>query len=113
VACEDDVICGFATTGPARDGDVPERGELLALYVDPQAWGRGVGRRLIAEARAQLRQRGFTNAVLWVLAGNVRAERFYRNDGWASDHESRHRDVWGTRVEENRYARSVASEGAQ
>ena len=43
VAAQAGVICGFATTAPARDADTPEHGELCALYVDPDWWGRGVG----------------------------------------------------------------------
>jgi GNAT superfamily N-acetyltransferase len=43
VAMDDERLCGFATTMPARDSDVPKHGELCALYVDPEWWGRGVG----------------------------------------------------------------------
>jgi len=34
VASEAGAIRGFATTAPARDADVPDHGELWALYVD-------------------------------------------------------------------------------
>ncbi|HVA28155.1 MAG TPA: GNAT family N-acetyltransferase [Candidatus Baltobacteraceae bacterium] len=108
VAVEGDAICGFATTGPCRVADAPGYGELLALYVDPDAWGRGVGRALIARARSDLVQRGFTGAVLWLLAGNVRAERFYRSDGWLPDDAHRNEEIWGVRVDEVRFRRALA-----
>ena len=76
VVLEGGAVRGFATTGPARGEAHRELGELLALYVDPSSWGMGVGRRLLVEARARLTERGFTEAVLWLLAGNERAERF-------------------------------------
>ena len=98
-------ICGFATTAPARDADVPECGELYALYVDPDRWGRGVGAALISAARSRLIDQGFRVAVLWLLAGNVRADRFYRIDGWAPDGHSRTDTVWGVTVDEVRYRR--------
>jgi len=41
-----------------------------------------------------------------VLAGNERAERFYRIDGWSSDN-IRHAEVWEIGVEELRYSRSL------
>ena len=85
VAEEAGVIHGFATTGPGRDSDLPDDGELYAIYVDPGQWGRGIGNALISAARARLRDLGFRQAALWVLAGNVLAERFYRLDGWAPD----------------------------
>src|SRR5215217_8701040 len=34
-------LIGFATYGANQDGLDPEIGELLALYVDPDAWDRG------------------------------------------------------------------------
>jgi GNAT superfamily N-acetyltransferase len=104
VAVEGDAICGFATTGPAR-GDAPRAGEVCALYVDPTAWGRGVGRVLMADARTRLSSLGFTEAVLWVLTGNDRADRFYRADGWLPDGRRREEDVWGIRVSNIRYRR--------
>jgi GNAT superfamily N-acetyltransferase len=105
VAIEDGVIRGFATTAPARDSDTPEHGEVFALYVDPEWWGRGFGAALIFAARTRLVDDGFRHAVLWLLAGNARADRFYRIDGWAPDGLSRRDTVWGVTVNEVRYRR--------
>ena len=107
VAVEDGRIIGFATTGPAVGDDAEPAGELLALYVDPPSWGCGVGRALIGAARGRLVDHGFTRAVLWVLAGNTRAERFYRNDGWSHDGGRRRDEVWGLSVDELRYRRML------
>jgi GNAT superfamily N-acetyltransferase len=82
-------------------------GELCALYVDPDRWGRGIGVALASAARARLFDLGFRNAILWVLVGNVRAERFYRIDGWAPDGLRRTDLVWGVRVDEIRYQRTL------
>jgi GNAT superfamily N-acetyltransferase len=108
VAVDDDgLICGFATTSPARDLDVPDDGELCALYVDPEWWGRGAGRALIDAARTQLVEMGFGSAVLWLLAGNARADRFYRMDGWMPDGLLRSDTMWGVAVDEVRYRRAL------
>ncbi len=107
VALEEAVICGFATTGPSRSKDTPAAGELLALYVDPDCWGLGTGRQLIAEARKRLSGRGFGEAILWVLAGNERAARFYRDDGWAPDGARRQETSWGVTADEIRYRRTL------
>jgi ribosomal protein S18 acetylase RimI-like enzyme len=66
VAVEREAICGFATTGPCGDDDRRGTGELLALYVDPDWWRRGIGRALIQEARARLARQGFQDAGLWI-----------------------------------------------
>ena len=113
VATEDGHIIGFATTMPARDDDVPEYAELAALYVDPAWWGRGVGATLMCAARSQLFDRGFRDAVLWLLAGNARADRFYRIDGWAPDGLSRRDTMWGVTVDELRYRRGLDAGQAQ
>jgi len=82
-------------------------GELLAIYVDPGYWGRGVGPLLMNEARGRLSAQGFAEAILWVLAGNERAERFYRADGWMPDGERREEEIWGATVDEVRYRRTL------
>ncbi|MBV9662585.1 MAG: GNAT family N-acetyltransferase [Actinobacteria bacterium] len=100
-------IVGFATIAPGRDDDLADLGELCALYVDPSHWGAGYGRELIAAARAALTGGGFTDAFLWVLVGNERAERFYRADGWTADGARKTAEVWGISVEEVRYRRPL------
>jgi ribosomal protein S18 acetylase RimI-like enzyme len=107
LASDAGVICGFATTGPARDTDVPDYGELWALYVDPDYWGRGIGAALTSAARAQLMACGFPGAVLWVLADNARAERFYRLDGWTPDGMRKTDTSRGVTLEEVRYRRAL------
>jgi GNAT superfamily N-acetyltransferase len=43
VATESGDIRGFATTAQAQDSNMSDYGELCALYVDPDYWGRGIG----------------------------------------------------------------------
>jgi ribosomal protein S18 acetylase RimI-like enzyme len=107
VLTESGVIRGFATTAPTRDSSMPGYGELYALYVDPDCWGRGIGVALVTAARARLFDLGFRNAILWVLAGNVRAERFYRRDQWTPDGAQRTEEIWGITVNDVRYRRSL------
>jgi GNAT superfamily N-acetyltransferase len=105
LAVEGPSVVGFATTGPSGQDDTI--GELLALYVDPPQWGRGVGRTLLGAARRALLERGFEEAMLWVLRGNERAARVYQADGWSSDGTQREDEVWGRTVEEVRYRRRL------
>jgi ribosomal protein S18 acetylase RimI-like enzyme len=59
--------------------------ELYAIYLDQAVVGRGIGRALLAQALADLRRRGYQSAMLWVLATNARARRFYEAAGWRAD----------------------------
>lgn len=100
VAIVDRAIAGFATI----NGD-----ELAALYVDPDAWGNGIGRALVSRARADLAAAGATAARLWLLDGNQRGQRFYERDGWATDGTRRAQTVWSVTVDEIEYRRSLGS----
>jgi ribosomal protein S18 acetylase RimI-like enzyme len=85
VATVDDAVVGFASTGPPlvpADRADATLGDLYALYLAPDVWGRGIGTRLHDAALARLRSCGFTHAGLWVLDTNERALRFYRRLGW-------------------------------
>jgi ribosomal protein S18 acetylase RimI-like enzyme len=106
VAVIDAVIAGFVTVGSARGTDRHEA-ELYAIYVDPEHWGQGVGRALIAAGRGRLAEQGFTEVRLWILAGNERAERFYRADGWMPDGEVKADWIFGQEVEEVRFVRRL------
>ena len=107
VAVAEGTVWGFATTGRCRDDDAAGAGELLAIYVDPDRWGLGVGRLLITEGRDRLSRQGFADAILWVLAGNDRAQRFYHADGWAPDGTRREQEIWGVTADEVRYRRPL------
>jgi len=107
VAESEGAIVGFATTSPARDADCAGLGELLALYVAPENWGQAIGRQLAAAARQRLIAQGFTEAVLWMLQGNARADRFYRNDGWLPDGSHKQDTIWGIILPEIRYRRPL------
>jgi GNAT superfamily N-acetyltransferase len=96
---------GFVSVGPSRDADTdPLRvGELYAIYVLPERWGSGFGRRLMDAALAACEQLSFEEAILWVLEDNPRARRFYEAAGWALDGASKTDTFLGTLVREVRY----------
>ena len=104
VALVDGEVVGFATVG--RSHSQEGAGELYAIYVHPSRWGVGAGRALIARAEESLRESGFPQALLWVLDGNERAERFYEAAGWERDGEKTD-DFQGAAVTESRYRKQL------
>lgn len=108
---EGGAITGFASFGPARDHDTnPQRtGEVFAIYVDPDAWGTGAGRELMADAVAELTRLGYIDAILWVLDTNDRARRFYVLAGWAEDGASKTDGSLGFDIIEVRYRKTLAA----
>ena len=104
VAELDGRVEGYALSGPARDHDLPDlAGEVYAIYVDPPAQGRGLGRALLEAASGELASAGFEPLVLWVLTANASGRGFYEACGWRSDGAARPIDFDGTAVDEMRY----------
>lgn len=97
-------VVGFVSFGPSRDADAPAgRGEIWAIYVLPRAWSTGVGRALLAAARARLLAAGFRSISLWVIVGNERATRFYSTAGFTMEPGSEKAfEIEGTEVHEVR-----------
>ncbi len=89
---------GFVNFGACRDEDVlPEAvGEVMAIYVRPEAWGTGIGEALMREALAQLRGSYSVEVVLWVIEWNRRAVGFYERLGFRPDGSVRLREMYGT-----------------
>ena len=109
VGAEDGAIAGFASFGPSRDGDTDPRvtGEVFAIYADPDAWGTGTGRALMAGAVAELARLGHADAILWVLDTNDRARRFYALAGWREDGALKTDGSRGFDITELRYRRTL------
>lgn len=78
VAVEGDVVVGFALA-LSHPG---EGAELNAIHVLPDHQGTGVGRALMAAVVATFTTWGVADAHLRVIAGNERAQAFYRRNGW-------------------------------
>jgi GNAT superfamily N-acetyltransferase len=73
-------IVGFASGGPIREPHPGFDAELHAIYLLRDAQGRGVGRRLVRQWATLALARGFTSAVVRVLAANP-SRRFYERLG--------------------------------
>jgi GNAT superfamily N-acetyltransferase len=58
---------------------------IESLFVVPEHWGLGVGPALHDAALANIAGQGAAEAVLEVMAENLRARRFYERRGWKRD----------------------------
>lgn len=72
---------GYASIGPARRGGTLGAGEIYELYLRPAFQGVGLGVRLFDAARTALERQNFQGLIVWALAENENACRFYRNRG--------------------------------
>ncbi|MFY4723006.1 GNAT family N-acetyltransferase [Streptomyces sp. LaBMicrA B280] len=107
VAEENGTVVGWAALGPSREADRrPRDGELLALYAAPDRLG--TGRALMRQTLTAARERSFRRLILWVLAANARARRFYEHAGFLPDGGSTDWPVNGVVVPEVRYSADLA-----
>ena len=76
---EDGTIIGLATAGATRDDDAPTAWELYSINVTAAQRGSGLADDLIRVTA------GDSDAMVWVLAENARAQSFYRRHGFRMD----------------------------
>jgi ribosomal protein S18 acetylase RimI-like enzyme len=84
VADNEGVVIGFATAEPTLSSRVAE---VRYLGVDPEYWGYGVGRMVIACMADELASAGFDSAQLLVYVDNDAARRLYERMGWTWDEQ--------------------------
>ena len=77
----DESVVGYSSYGRNRVPSLPFGGEIFELYLAPEFQGLGFGRRLFDAARRDLGNHGFASTLVWALADNDRALRFYRHLG--------------------------------
>ncbi|HMR48604.1 MAG TPA: GNAT family N-acetyltransferase [Arachnia sp.] len=83
---EDNLVAGFAVTGPCGDPDAePTDAEIVEFVVDAAQRGNGHGSRLITAAVDTLRADGFEVAHIWVPAANDALRAFLTGCGFAAD----------------------------
>jgi GNAT superfamily N-acetyltransferase len=87
--------------------DDPDWGEILTIYVHPDHWGRGLGRRLLTAGEQTLRQEGLNRALLWVFEANRAARSFYEKMGWRQGKPIHLLDLGGRQLTEVRYERDL------
>ena len=76
-------VIGFVGCGKYRNEELENTGEVFAIYILPEYYGRGVGYRLMQAALSQLKE--FRQVAVWVLKENKRAIRFYERCGFRPD----------------------------
>ena len=115
------VLCTPADARPhVPDSDAVQLGALPAgTHHSDLVARRMAGQRIdmalplaqfyIGQARSSgdLRYLGYAEAVLWVLVGNERAQRFYRIDGWSPDGAAQTVESWGTSITDVRWRRAL------
>ena len=86
VATRDGEVVGACSGGAIRGGaPLPNTAELYSINIHPEAWGQGVGTSLLRCAEKAMLDLHFSDATLWVLSKNLRAQRFYSAAGWQPD----------------------------
>lgn len=100
-------VVGFVGVGRSRDDDAGATvGELHAIYLHPDQWGRGIGRAL-HDAGLQALAGDFMEATLWVLSGNDQARAFYERQGWRPDGHTKDDERGDVILSEVRYRRGL------
>ena len=75
-------VIGFISYGNFRD-KIMQAGEIIALYVLKDYYGKGIAQKLVKAALTALDS--FSEIFLWVLKDNKRAIAFYQKMGFTFD----------------------------
>ena len=102
VAKDSGRVIGFVGYGKCRNEDLVDAGEVFAIYVLAEYYGKGVGKALMDAALNLLKD--YSQIAVWVLEGNKRAIKFYEKCGFRSDGKTEEITL-GTPVTELRMVR--------
>lgn len=83
IAKDGESVVGFVGYGKYRNDDLKNAGEVFAIYILSEYYGKGVGYRLMNAALSQLAE--YPRIAVWVLKNNNRAIRFYERCGYRFD----------------------------
>lgn len=98
----DGEVVGYTACGVNELG----KGELAAIYVDPDAWRDGIGSDLLEHVEASGRDAGWTEIQIRVIAGNDIACNFYEQHGYEL-YETTAAPLFGEDIEELTYEKPL------
>lgn len=97
-------MLGCSFFGESREASLPAAGEIISLYLKPEAFGKGYGGALFRAVVDSLRDEGYRQAFLWVLEKNARARAFYKKYGMAPTGKSKSVGIAGEALPHVQYA---------
>lgn len=100
-------IVGTSSYCHSRFDDWKDYGEIISIYFLPGYMGKGYGRALLQAAVDKLAEMGCRDILLWVLAENERAKRFYEKNGFAESGAYLNDNIGGKALREVQYVRHV------
>lgn len=100
VTYDSDMI-GRLVFSKCRDEDKNETntGEIHAIYLLADYWGKGYGRQMMDYAIAELKRARYEEVIVWVLEKNNRARLFYEKCGFTLDGTSKDIEIGETLIE--------------
>ena len=105
-------VLGFCHLISSRDADGDGIAEITAIYVDPDGWRKGCGRRLFEVALTSAAEQGYAGMTLWVLTGNSRGRGFYEAMGMQADGAVKSEERPGCTLHEVRYRIDLSACGS-
>ena len=104
---EEGQLAGTSSFCRSRFPTYPDDGEIISIYLLPQAMGRGWGAALLKRAMEELAKRGFDRVFLWVLEENTHARAFYARMGFENSGTYMDSEIGGKLLRELRYVREL------
>ena len=99
-------VVSYGKTRSVEDGT----GELMAIYVLPNQAGKGIGTHLLKNAEKGLKSLGYSHFVLWVLAQNKPAIKFYEAHGWQYNGKQQKKIILNRKVKLLQYEKIIISD---
>lgn len=67
----------------ARDAELTSKAELICIHSLPDNWHKGYGSQMMDQVLKDIKEGGYSEVVLWVFRGNLRARAFYEANGFS------------------------------
>jgi L-amino acid N-acyltransferase YncA len=108
VALRGNELVGFISTAPSRETDADNWAELGAIYLEEGVTRQGIGKALQEIALSELKQRRFSEVMMWVLKSNDRGRFFFEATGWQLDGQIKSEPWKDVQLEQVRYRRPLS-----